>query len=262
MIRRPPRSTLFPYTTLFRSIQRVYGAAVNAAKLDDAEKLFALKLELAKYRQPQIFGGTGDAMVSLNATAEDLLRVLDKTKGLRLMGQRFIPDSYMVQNLVLPVVRQYTGTSQPFTSGLTEMGLVRVFPRGLDVMAVLGSEAALSILDREGDTDYLDYDKAFNELITRFRSFRPADWMRNLYWAWLYSFDPLLAPNGDGYPAFMRTMAWQDKQLHAALASWAELRHDTILYAKQSYTPGVTSVLPAPDRGYVEPVPEFYNRLL
>src|SRR5256885_3037713 len=31
MIRRPPRSTLFPYTTLFRSIQAVYGAAADQA---------------------------------------------------------------------------------------------------------------------------------------------------------------------------------------------------------------------------------------
>src|SRR5258708_27395530 len=31
MIRRPPRSTLFPYTTLFRSIWRVRAAATRAA---------------------------------------------------------------------------------------------------------------------------------------------------------------------------------------------------------------------------------------
>jgi hypothetical protein len=244
------------------AIQRVYGAAVNVAELDDEQKLTALKLELAKYRQPQIFGGTGDAKVPPDANAEDLLKLLDKTKGLRVIGQRFIPDSYMFQNLVLPVVRQYTGTGQPFTWGLTEMGPVRVFPRGLDVMAVLGSETALGILDREGDTDYLDYDKTLNKLIAQFRAFGSADWMRNLYWAWLYSLQPLLTPCGDGYPAFMQTRTWQDKQLHTALASWAELRHDTILYAKQSYTPGVVSVPPPPDRGYVEPVPEFYNRLL
>src|SRR2546427_10879190 len=116
-----------------------------------------------------------------DATAEDLLKVLDKTKGLRLMGQRFIPDSHMFQNLVLPVVQQYTGKGQPFTWELTEMGPARVFPRGLDVMAVLGSEAALGLLDREGDTDYLDYDKTLNRLIAQFRAFGPADWMRNLY---------------------------------------------------------------------------------
>src|ERR1043166_1667270 len=32
MIRRPPRSTLFPYTTLFRSLERL---AVEPAQLDD-----------------------------------------------------------------------------------------------------------------------------------------------------------------------------------------------------------------------------------
>src|SRR5687768_17744099 len=31
MIRRPPRSTLFPYTTLFRSSSRVWGCASRAA---------------------------------------------------------------------------------------------------------------------------------------------------------------------------------------------------------------------------------------
>src|SRR5256885_11425012 len=31
MIRRPPRSTLFPYTTLFRSIQRVLAQAPTAS---------------------------------------------------------------------------------------------------------------------------------------------------------------------------------------------------------------------------------------
>src|SRR5947207_6847650 len=134
------------------AIQRVYGPGVDEAKLDDEEKLFALKLELAKSRQPRIFGGTGDAMVPPYPNPEDLQKVLDKTKGLRLMGQRFIPDSYMFQNLVLPVVRQYTGNAQPFTLGQTATGPARVFPRGLDVMAVLDSEAALDILDREGDT--------------------------------------------------------------------------------------------------------------
>jgi len=63
----------------------------------------------------------------------------------------------------------------------------------------------------------------------------------------------------------MQTKAWQDKTLTTALASWSELRHDTILYAKQSYTmSGTTSAPPPPPPvvGYVEPVPEFYNRLL
>ena len=54
-------------------------------------------------------------------------------------------------------------------------------------------------------------------------------------------------------------------QATTGLASWAELRHDTILYVKQSYTPGVegTSVGPGEPvfAGYVEPLPAFYHRL-
>ena len=63
----------------------------------------------------------------------------------------------------------------------------------------------------------------------------------------------------------MQTTAWQDKELTTALASWAELRHDTILYAKQSYTLRAIALPPEepePVAGYVEPVPEVYGRLL
>src|SRR5688572_31621682 len=34
MIRRPPRSTLFPYTTLFRSVQRSAGSGAVSVRLD------------------------------------------------------------------------------------------------------------------------------------------------------------------------------------------------------------------------------------
>jgi hypothetical protein len=55
----------------------------------------------------------------------------------------------------------------------------------------------------------------------------------------------------------MQSRAWQQKQLQAQLASWAELRRDTILYAKQSY---MESTCEYPS-GYVEPYPEFYARI-
>jgi len=144
---------------------------------------------------------------------------------------------------------------------MTQAGPARCFPRGLDVMAVLGSDEALAILERERDTDYISYNKALKDLVATFESFTEEEWNKNLYWSWLYTLKSLLGSYGQGYPAFMQGTPWQDKQLNAALASWAELRHDTILYAKQSYTAGCTSVPPRPDRGYVEPVPEFYNRL-
>ncbi len=242
------------------SITKVFGWPVNVEDFNDEEKMFDLKVELALLRSPEIYGGTGHIFVFPPITPEKLDEVLEKTKGMRFMGQRFVPDSYMFQNLVFPVVADYIGTRHPFTMEVTPVGPMRCFPRGLDVMAVLGSDEALAILEREGDTDYVDYDKALNELIAQFAAFTEADWNRNLYWSWLYTLKSLFESYGQGYPAFMQGTAWQDKQLNTALASWTELRHDTILYAKQSYTPP-SCIPPEPDPGCVEPVPEFYNRL-
>ena len=125
------------------------------------------------------------------------------------------------------------------------------FPRGLDVMAVLGSDRAFEILNGLGDTSYQRYDSQLKKLREEFGALSPADWNRNLYWSWLYALAGLTeAVPVNGWPTFMNTNAWADKQLNAALGSWSSLRHDTILYAKQSYTPTITreSVEPRPPR--------------
>ncbi|MBA7597144.1 hypothetical protein ES703_04140 [subsurface metagenome] len=258
---------LTPYEYL-SAIEKVFGTEFQASDLADDEKLLNLKAELAQMRNPEIYGGSGICVIYPPITKEKLYECLAKTKGMRFMGQRFIPDSYMFQNLVSPAVGMYVGSGEPFTMKMTALGPARCFPRGLDVMAVLGSERAYEILEQEGDTEYegidTSYDKQLSELKSEFDEFDIADWNRNLYWAWLYALKPLLKEYGDGYPTFMQTQAWQDRELQAALASWTELRHDTILYAKQSYTPVISSAPPEPKPvvGYVEPVPEFYARML
>ncbi len=248
-----------------QAIEKVYGTAFAWNELADEAKLLNLKGELASLRAPQIYGGTGDIVVMPPFTAEKLAEKLDKTKGLRLMGQRFIPDSYMFQQLVFPSTALFTGQGQPFTLSIGPGGPVRGFPRGLDVMSVMGSQRAADILEAAGDTDYERYDEKLAELKEMFAGFTPAQWNRNLYWGWLYALQALIEERSEGYPNFMRTDAWQDRQLNAALASWAELRHDTILYAKQSYAMVAGAAPPPPGEpppGYVEPVPEFYARLL
>lgn len=163
-------------------------------------------------------------------------------KGFRFMGQRFIPDSYMFAHLVLPEVPD------------------RLFPKGLDIMAILGSERAFAILDSlYKETAYQNYTQQIDGFKTEFTNLSPAAWAQNLYWNWLYCLMPLLYDKGAGYPMFMQTLAWANKELLTALASWAELRHDTILYAKQSTTP--CGFAPGPPRNYVEPNPPLYARL-
>src|SRR5262249_22526689 len=60
------------------------------------------------------------------------------------------------------------------------------------------------------------------------------------------------------FPEAMRTRAWAHKTLNTQLASWTELRHDTVLYARQSSTPLILCFYPA---GFVEPRPEFWRRM-
>jgi len=229
---------LTPYEYL-GAVNKVFGSSFVPTDLADEDSFFALKVQLSLLRSPEIFGGTGNIFITPPVTPEALDEVLDKTKGMRFMGQRFIPDSYMFQHLVFPEVLGYTGDWDPVPFTLR----------------------AETILAAEGDTDYVDYALRFNELKAKFDAFDISDWNRNLYWGWLYALRSLIDEFGEGYPSFMRTQAWEKKELNAALASWAELRHDTILYAKQSATPSCTSVPPAVT-GYVEPVPEFYGRLL
>jgi len=271
---------LGPYEYI-ESINSVFGSTFDANDMNE-DTIGQLKAKLAEYQPPAIYGGTGFAVdggcsVAPPFTPEQSDKCLENTKGFRFMGQRFIPDSYMFQNLVFSYVTKHLsmGTSNwngnPFTSGLIDTPegpiVARVFPRGLDVMALLGSERAKGLITELGDDQYDKYDKKFAELKEEFNEFSVEEWNKNLYWAWLNSLKPLLKDFDEGYPTFMQTQAWQDKELTTALASWTELRHDTILYAKQSYTMASTTgtpiVPPEPEVvGYVEPVPEFYNRLL
>lgn len=164
-------------------------------------------------------------------------------KGLRFMGQRFIPDSYIFTELTHPKVQN------------------RFMPIGLDVMAVLGSNLSFEILNEIGETNYENYIEQLNFLKNLFKDYSEEKWVENLYWNWLYTLMPLLYQKCSGYPTFMQNIAWAKKELITSLGSWTELRHDTILYAKQSTAGGGN-----PDNyycllSYVEPNPDLFSRL-
>ncbi len=251
---------LEPYEYL-EAMNKVFGNQVDLGEIEGKD-IGELKAELASYRNPKIYGGTGDCVINPPFNPEQADECLEATKGMRFMGQRFVPDSYMFSQLVFPRVGGFTGEK---SSAFTESGGVRVFPRGLDVMSLLGSERAGYWLEELQDNSYDGYNEQHDSLEKEFSSFSEKEWNKNLYWAWLYSLKPLLKDFDEGYPTFMQTSAWKDKELNTALASWTELRHDTILYAKQSYTMRVGAAIPPqPEKvvGYTEPTPEFYSRLL
>jgi hypothetical protein len=246
------------YTKLIRDVFSENGSVDRYWENDKLSVFIDKALEL---RPPKILSGaafTEDGEFSLTS------------KGFRFMGQRFIPDSYIFQELVYgkknnKVILKYMGRGKPFTMEVIPgVGPVRAFPRGLDVLAVLGSQRALDILKEEGDTEYTEYFEQLNRLKQEFSSIGPEEWKQNLYWRWLHCLLPLLEDVLDkNVPRSMKSDAWMDKELQSTLGSWTELRHDTILYSKQSYTM-VTAAMPPPPEvtyGYVEPYPEVYKRI-
>lgn len=251
--------TIYEY---LKGLKAVFGSKFKPSQLALEDNFSKLKRELEGMRKPTIYSGTGKSKAGYEKGIEESL---EKSQGFRFMGQRYVPDSYILGRLIL----QPLSGKQCFTTVCTRYGCFRGFPRGLDVMAVLGFNRALEILDSLGDSVSYSlpgksYNEAFLELKRQFDAVSVMEWNQNLYWSWLYVLKSLsMEDNLSNYPSFMQTKAYKDKQLNCALGGWTTLRHDTILYVKQSYTPTLKSILLAPRLpGYVEPLPEFYARLI
>lgn len=170
-------------------------------------------------------------------------------KGFRFMGQRFTIDASVFQRLIYREVKENSG------------GEMRMLPRGMDIPAAMGSAEAYSILQLTGETDYRNYPENMAKMKTYIAGLNKETWIQNLYWSWLYTLLPLVQEKPEGYPSFMRNSAWARKELNTYLGSWTELKHDTILYAKQVYAEAGGGGEIIDDRGYVEPNPDLYARL-
>jgi hypothetical protein len=170
------------------------------------------------------------------------------TKGFRFMGQRFTLDAYVFGQ----VIWRNVGTLEK----------PRGLPKALDFFAAQGSEEAYNILKDMGENQYDNYDKQMTKVRKEISALGTDSWTQNLYWSWLYSLQPLTSPKDARFPAFMQTQAWTRKDLNTALGSWTELKHDTILYAKQTMAEMGGGGDEKPPLSYVEPNPEAYARLL
>jgi hypothetical protein len=163
----------------------------------------------------------------------------------QLFGQRFVLDAFVLSKLVYDSIVFH------------EQKQDRRMPTGLDVMAALGSNEAVFQLEPE----IRKFNYAANLLAARqlIDGLPKAEWQSNIYIGWLDGLRQLFPqPDSDQFPHVMRSREWQRKQLQTTLATWAELRHDTILYAKQPYSMSIVCEYP---EGYVEPYPAFYGAL-
>lgn len=216
----------------------IYGTSPDLEKFADPD-LEAVFLEAAKQLPPP----------QINSMWVWIWQDRDEaTQGFRFMGQRFTLDAYVFGELMW---RKVGTLDNP-----------RDLPKSLDFLAAQGSEEAYALLKEMGETNYVNYDSQFEKVKTEVSELGLDSWTQNLYWSWLYSLQPIFAPKGEQYPAFMQTQAWLRKDMQTALSSWTELKHDTILYAKQVMAEMGGGPNEKPPRGYVEPNPEAYARLL
>ena len=175
---------------------------------------------------------------------------LKKTRGSKyvvdIMPQRYQPDAEAL----------ITTTDQDSPVSL------RPCPKGLDWMAVMGLPGAERILidELKEAQKWADFPKA---LTTARKKVANTPWEACVANQWMYTLQSL-GDTAQSLPYFMQTPQWQKKNLNTALASWAELKHDAILYAKQPMVAECGSGGPEPPvvKGYVEPNVKFWEKAI
>ena len=211
-----------------RTLYGVYGKDFDINKLDDEKNLSSAYKVLSEYPDPQVAGFMG--------------------KSFRFMPQRAVMDSVLMQNVV-DIARDDKPSDRPIYSGL-------------DLMTAFGNEKALEIQKEDPYNSHWDkYKERTEENISTVKKMEDLDWQKNMYRGWLWMLKSYDQKFGEGYPMFMRNDAWERKDLVSALGSFAELKHDTVLYGKAVMAEmGGGGDIEIP-KSYVEPNVELYEKL-
>ena len=211
-----------------RTLYGVYGKDFDINKLDDNKNLKTVYEVLKSHPDPQVAGFMG--------------------KSFRYMPQRAVMDSVLMQNVV-DIASPNHPSDRPIYSGL-------------DLMAAFGNEKAREILDNDSYNSHWDkYKEKTDENISSVKKMEDLDWQKNMYRGWLWMLKSYDQKFGEGYPMFMKNEAWERKDLVSALGSFAELKHDTVLYGKAVMAEmGGGGDIEIP-KSYVEPNVELYEKL-
>jgi hypothetical protein len=210
----------------------------DGARIDDATMAQAI-----------VTGEYGAQLIASQLMINYGVPTLPLNRSFLIFGQRYVVDSHVFSNLVYDRVGKGT--------------IMRMMPNPLDIAyAALGNDDALALLgDELAKYPYAPDLEAMRTLVDE----HGADyWQSTLYTGWLgalRALSPAVGGTnaaGSELPTIALTEGWGRRLINTQLGSWSELRHDTILYAKQSYTMG--AVCEFPD-AYVDPYPELFRRL-
>ena len=209
------------------------GLVMQALGVADA-KAFVAAFPEARFDSALAASGLGAQAILSQTRAYNPGDPIDLSPIFSFMPQRFILDAFTFSQLVHPV------------------SVAVPWPSPLQVAFALGDNSALPDLAKTpaAANGILGAQRALYDGISE------GGWQSNLYTGWLGFLRKLngAEANPKAAPVF-RAPAWRLKMRNTQLASWAQLRHNTLLYAKQSYTGTVICDFP---KAYVEPYPEFF----
>jgi hypothetical protein len=211
---------------------------------------------LGELKAPRIFSEVITAPEVLASTKEQMLEAV---KAFRIFGQRFTFDGWILNRL--------TAGQEKTPVRLPSM------PSALFIPAVLGDQAALRFVDQ-----YLEklappfsteererFNGRMNEVAGDLGKVKDPEWFSSVGTAWLKLLSTLTSAYGSGYPLYMQGKLFAVKQVETFLGSYTELKHDTVLYAKQSYAElgggGEEGTPPPVPKGFVEPNLAFWETL-
>ena len=164
---------------------------------------------------------------------------------INVMPQRYQPDAEVLQEMV------------DYDNKPTK----RATPKGLDFFAAMQVSAAEQILLNE-KTEWKDFGRMLEKMKGRMQQI---NWSETIATEWMSTIRTLCDRDPQlNMPYFMVTSEWKLKDLNAMLASWAELKHDAILYAKQPAGAECGGGGPPEPvvKGFVEPNISFWKKAI
>ena len=237
-------------------IAKVLGTAkLSPAEAVNPEVVAKISRHLGELRPPRILS---DVVIGEKVFGQNKDDLLAGTKAFRLFGQRFTFDGWILGRLTAG--EEKTPVRLPST------------PSALFISAALGDPLARKFAGEfleQGTPPFSEEEIArFNGQLDAvaedLKKVTEAEWYRSIGSVWLKLLATLPGPYGPGFPLYMQGKLFPVKQLQTFLGSYTELKHDTLLYAKQSYAEmgdGAEEKAPPVPKGFVEPNPAFWQEL-
>ncbi|MEI6177830.1 MAG: DUF3160 domain-containing protein [Verrucomicrobiota bacterium] len=223
-------------------VNQTLGATpIKIGTATDPAVLEKLKAAVKNLPQPQIVSGSHPA--ELNSPDQD-------PPSFRIFGQRFSADAWILSALT----RESPGKAPSM-------------PAATFVTAAFGDDFSLRQAQSVLNPAHVGlFNTRIEDLRKKLTGKSDAEWFVSMAGAQLKAATSLCGGREPNFPFYMQSLSTAAKNVESMLGSWTELKHDTVLYAKQSYAEAgeggePDKPLPPITRGFVQPDVKFWRAM-